>query len=165
MNAATWGTLALELSIGIRVWNKRLRPWVLAGGLLMHSVIMIMITIVVGFFAPAMFVLYLAFVSPDIVQRLPNAIKHVGAKSRSRLRSVTADDRHDMREHYEVDNESSPQPPALTSADWIKTAEPYGDQPGGTLLMTNGSKSSALACVESLMVWRALGQVGSRGGL
>ena len=73
MNAATWGTLALELAIGILVWVKPLRRWVLCAGLLMH--LTIMVTIGVGFFTPAMFVLYLAFVPPDTVRRLPTTIR------------------------------------------------------------------------------------------
>jgi hypothetical protein len=140
MNAATWGTLAIELSIGILVWNRRLRPWVLAAGVVMHS--LIMISIAVGFFAPAMFVLYLAFLPPEIVQRLPNTIKHFGPESLSRLRSQTptANVRHDdMCEHQQVDNDSSPRLPGHTPAEWIKIAEPYGDQPVGTWLINNGA--------------------------
>jgi hypothetical protein len=75
MNAATWGTLALELSIGILVWNRRLRQWVLAAGVVLHT--MIMMTIAVGFFSLAMFVIYLAFVPPKAVQRLPDDVKRV----------------------------------------------------------------------------------------
>jgi hypothetical protein len=138
MNVATWGTLALELSLGILVWNKRLRPWVLAGGLVMHS--MIMITIAVGFFAPAMFVLYLAFVPPEVVQRLPDTIKRVGVKSLSRFRSnsPTTSDRHDMRRHQQVDNNSSPRSHALSPAERIEAAESYGDLTVCTRPITNG---------------------------
>jgi vitamin K-dependent gamma-carboxylase-like protein len=68
MNAATWGTVAVELSIAFLVWNNRLRPWVLAVGVVMHTIIMI--TIAAGFFSVAMFVLYLAFIPPETVQRL-----------------------------------------------------------------------------------------------
>jgi hypothetical protein len=75
MNGATWGTLAIELAIGILVWNRRCRCRILAVGVVMHS--LIMITIAVGFFAPAMFVLYLAFIPPDTVQRLPNHVKRI----------------------------------------------------------------------------------------
>ena len=81
MNVATWGTLALELAIGILVWVKPLRRWVLGAGLLMHSTIMV--TIGVGFFTPAMFVLYLAFVPPDTVRRLPATIRRRIAAARS----------------------------------------------------------------------------------
>ena len=81
MNVATWGTLALELAIGILVWVKPLRRWVLVAGLLMHSTIMV--TIGVGFFTPAMFVLYLAFVPPDTVRRLPTTIRRHIATARS----------------------------------------------------------------------------------
>jgi hypothetical protein len=78
MNAVTWGTLAIELSVGILVWNKRLRPWVLAAGVVMHT--MIMITITVGFFTLAVFILYLAFVPPEIVERLPRSAKDMASK-------------------------------------------------------------------------------------
>ena len=69
MNVATWGALVAELSLALLVWNRRLRPWVLAAGVVMHTIIMC--TIAVGFFTLAMFVLYLAFIPPEAVQRLP----------------------------------------------------------------------------------------------
>jgi hypothetical protein len=81
MNLATWGTMAIELSIGILIWNRRLRPWVLAAGVVMHT--MIMITINVGFFSLAMFVLYLAFVPPESVRRLPDTIADIVTKLRT----------------------------------------------------------------------------------
>lgn len=66
MNAATWGTLVGELLIGILVWNRRCRAKVLIAGLLLHGIILV--TIAVGFFSPAMFLLYLAFVPPETVR-------------------------------------------------------------------------------------------------
>jgi hypothetical protein len=78
MNAATWAILAAELSLAILVWNRRLRPWVLAAGVVMHT--MIMITIAVGFFTLAMFVLYLAFIPPETVQGLPRSAKRMATK-------------------------------------------------------------------------------------
>ena len=39
-----------------------------------------MITIAVGFFTLAMFVLYLAFIPPETVQRLPRSAKRMAAK-------------------------------------------------------------------------------------
>jgi hypothetical protein len=133
MNAATWGAMLLELAIGILVWNQRLRPSVLAAGVVLHSTILI--TVAVGFFTPAMFVLYLAFLSPDVVRRLPNTITHVGAKSLSRLRSqsLTGNDRGDgVDAHLQADNDGPSVPPALTIAAPSKTAERYGDQPVDT---------------------------------
>jgi hypothetical protein len=75
MNVATWGTLLLELAIGVLVWNRRFRPWVLAAGVLMHT--MIMATIAVGFFSLAMFVLYVAFIPQETVQRMPITAKRL----------------------------------------------------------------------------------------
>jgi hypothetical protein len=81
VNIATWGTLATELSLGILVWNKRLRPWILAGGIVMHTTIAL--TINVGFFSPAMFVLYLAFVPPTTIRDLPATVRQRLARARS----------------------------------------------------------------------------------
>jgi hypothetical protein len=93
VNLATWGTLALELALGILVWNRRLRPWVLAAGVVMHTAIAL--TINVGFFTPAMFVLYLAFASPTLIRDLPAEVSRRLAKTRSsdrwQTRSVSAE--------------------------------------------------------------------------
>lgn len=78
MNLATWAILFVELSIGILVWHNRLRPWVLAVGVVMHTVIMM--TIAVGFFTLAVFVLYLAFVPARVVQRLPREVRRIATK-------------------------------------------------------------------------------------
>jgi HTTM domain len=66
--ALTFGTLAVELALGILVWNRALRPWVMSLGVVMH--IMIEYSIVVGFFGMAMVVAYLAFLSPVTAERL-----------------------------------------------------------------------------------------------
>ena len=78
MNAATWSVLAIELSVGILVWFPRFRPWVLAAGLLMHT--MIDLSIQIGIFSYAVLVLYLVWVSPQTVKSLPDRLR--------RLRSV-----------------------------------------------------------------------------
>ncbi|MEJ2884949.1 HTTM domain-containing protein [Actinomycetospora aeridis] len=59
---ATYGTLAVEIAVGILVWNRVARPWVLALGVLLH--LSIELTLTVGFFSSAMVVLYLAFLPP-----------------------------------------------------------------------------------------------------
>jgi hypothetical protein len=84
MNAATWGAVAVVLAVGILIWNRRFRPWVLAAGVALH--LGIDIGIEVGIFSYAMFVLYLAWVSPDTVQRLPHMLKQAAAKSVAVLR-------------------------------------------------------------------------------
>ncbi|MEJ2870913.1 HTTM domain-containing protein [Actinomycetospora sp. OC33-EN08] len=63
----TFGTLIIELSVGILVWNRRLRPWVLGAGALLH--LGIEVFIMVGFFSIAMWVLYLVFLSPEWTER------------------------------------------------------------------------------------------------
>ena len=73
INIATWGVLLVELFIGIFVWNNRLRRYVLLTGVAMHCAIML--TVAVGFFTPAMLVLYLAFVSPEAIRKLPTRLQ------------------------------------------------------------------------------------------
>lgn len=68
VNAATWGTLLIELALAILVWNRRCRFWVLAAGVVMH--VTMMVTMNVAFFSLAMFVLYLAFVPWETVKNL-----------------------------------------------------------------------------------------------
>lgn len=65
---ATWGTLIVELSVGVLVWNRRLRPYVLVAGAALH--VAIALTIRVGYFSAAMLVLYVAFVPPEMAARL-----------------------------------------------------------------------------------------------
>jgi Vitamin K-dependent gamma-carboxylase len=83
-NVATWGTLVVELAIGILVWNRRLRPWVLGAGVVLH--LSISMTLAVGFFSVAMFVLYLAFVPPEAVERLPDKLTQLATKSLASVR-------------------------------------------------------------------------------
>jgi len=63
VNLLTFGTLATELALGILVWNRRLRRWVLTAGVGFHLAIGWAIR--VGFFSVGMLVLYVAFVDPD----------------------------------------------------------------------------------------------------
>ncbi|HEV2686069.1 MAG TPA: HTTM domain-containing protein [Actinomycetota bacterium] len=67
-NLMTLGTLALEASLAVLVWNRKARPYVLALGALMH--IAIAINIMVGFFTMAILTAYLAFIPPDTMARV-----------------------------------------------------------------------------------------------
>ena len=60
---ATFGTLLLELSLAVLIWNRVLRPWVLGFGVLLH--VSIGFSIMVGFFTMLMLTTYLAFVPPE----------------------------------------------------------------------------------------------------
>lgn len=68
INVVTWATLAVELSMAILIWNRRLRPWVMLGGIALHGGIEI--TMKVGFFSYAMWVLYTTFIPEDTAERL-----------------------------------------------------------------------------------------------
>lgn len=73
-NVLSYGTLATELALGILVWNRRLRPWVLWLGVAFH--LAIDYSLRVGFFSYGMLVLYLAFVPPETMDRLVARLAH-----------------------------------------------------------------------------------------
>jgi hypothetical protein len=77
VNLITYGTLAIELAFPLLVWNRRLRPWVLGLGVLMH--VAIDLTITVGFFSYAILVGYLAFVPSGTADRLVDRLRSRGA--------------------------------------------------------------------------------------
>lgn len=108
MNAMTWGTLLIEFAIGVLVWNRRCRPWVLAGGVILH--LSIMLSIEVGLFSLAVYVLYLAFIPSDrvkaVVDKLPDAFSAVGA--RLRRRQVASNDDDDVELPPPVPKEPEP---------------------------------------------------------
>ena len=64
----TYGTLAVEFSLGVLIWNRRLRPYVLVAGIGLH--LSIDLTMRIGFFSWAVFVAYLAFVPPDRAEQV-----------------------------------------------------------------------------------------------
>ena len=78
VNVLTWVALGIELSIGVLVWTRRLRPWVLLAGVALHLGIEYRLR--VGFFSWAILVSYLSFVPPDVAERVLGGI---GARLRS----------------------------------------------------------------------------------
>jgi hypothetical protein len=79
----TYGTLAIEASVPILVWNKRLRPWALLAGAFLH--LGIEFSIRVGFFSLAMLTLYLSFLDPTWAQaRLLSVRDRLGERARAR---------------------------------------------------------------------------------
>jgi hypothetical protein len=86
-NLMTYGTLAVEFSLGVLVWNKRLRPWVLAIGIAFH--LLIDYSIRVGSFSLVAIVALIAFVSPDATERAINAVRIRLLTGSRRLRDDT----------------------------------------------------------------------------
>jgi hypothetical protein len=72
LNALTWATLLFEGSFIFLVWNRRLRPWVLGLGVLFHLGIDLFFD--VGFFSWAMWIAYLAFLPPEVADRVVGRI-------------------------------------------------------------------------------------------
>lgn len=74
IEAMTYGTLALELSLGILIWNRVARPWVMTLGVTLH--LGIDYSILIGFFSLAMFVGYLSFLRPENATRLVLGVRN-----------------------------------------------------------------------------------------
>ena len=68
LNLFTWATLAFELTFFALVWNRRLRPWVIATGVAFHLGIDVFLDI--GFFSLAIYTAYLAFLPDTVASRL-----------------------------------------------------------------------------------------------
>lgn len=78
-NLMTFGTLALETSLAILVWNRKARPYVLSLGVVMH--VLIALNIIVGFFSMAILTSYLSFIPPDTMTSvIDRARKRSGRK-------------------------------------------------------------------------------------
>lgn len=63
LNLVTWAALAFEATFIAIVWPRRLRPWVLAGGVAFHLGIDVFLDI--GFFSLAIWITYLAFLPTE----------------------------------------------------------------------------------------------------
>jgi hypothetical protein len=85
-NLLTYGTLAIELSLAILVWNRKLRPWVLLAGLSLH--LGIEYAIRVGFYGLTIMSLYLIWVPPERMEAILFALR--GRLSRSEAGATTA---------------------------------------------------------------------------
>ncbi len=85
-NFMTYGTLAVELSIGVLVWNRRLRPYVLLAGVGLHLSIELMMRI--GFFSWAVLVAYLAFVPPEQAEHVLQQVRVFGERRSERRKSA-----------------------------------------------------------------------------
>lgn len=63
----SWGTLVVEFALGVLVWVKELRYWVLLSGVLLHLGIDYSMNI--PLFGPIMVAAYITFVEPDHLQK------------------------------------------------------------------------------------------------
>jgi hypothetical protein len=86
-NLISYATLTTELALGILVWNRKLRPWVLLLGVAFHLAIDYALR--VGFFSYAMLVLYIAFIPADTMEAWLLGMRDRLARRRSR-RQVAA---------------------------------------------------------------------------
>jgi hypothetical protein len=84
-NLMTYGTLAVEASLPILVWNRRLRPYALLAGAFLH--LGIEFSIRVGFFSMAMLTLYLSWLDPKWAQAKILSLRDAWLE-RARLRAA-----------------------------------------------------------------------------
>jgi hypothetical protein len=68
LNVLTWATLAFEAVFGILVWNRVLRPWVLAVGVAFHLGIDLLLD--VGFFSYAIIAVYVTWLPASRLEQL-----------------------------------------------------------------------------------------------
>jgi len=66
-NLMTYGTLVVEASLAILIWNRRLRPYVIAAGIALH--LFIEVTFALGFFSTVMITSYITFTPEDAMER------------------------------------------------------------------------------------------------
>ena len=72
-NVFSFGTLVLELSLAILVWNRKLRPWILLAGLSLH--LGIEYSIRVGFFGLSILSMYVLWVPPERMEAVLLALR------------------------------------------------------------------------------------------
>ena len=72
-NVITFGVLGLELALGILVWNRVLRPYVLFAGVALH--LGIEYALRVGFFTWTILAAYLVWLSPAAAERVVAAVR------------------------------------------------------------------------------------------
>jgi vitamin K-dependent gamma-carboxylase-like protein len=80
VNLLTFGTLVVELSLAILIWNRRLRPWVIGAGIALH--LFIELVFALGFFSIVMITSYIAFVPEDAMERWLAGVRARARRSR-----------------------------------------------------------------------------------
>ncbi|MEZ4382598.1 MAG: HTTM domain-containing protein [Nannocystaceae bacterium] len=65
--AASWAALALEAALGVGLWSRRARRWLVPAGILFHAALFLALPVCV--FSALMVLLYLAFAAPAAVDR------------------------------------------------------------------------------------------------
>jgi hypothetical protein len=78
INVLTYATLVIEFCLGVLVWNRAARPYVLALGVCLH--LGIDSSLIIGFFSYAMMASYLTFVPPETATRWVLATRDFAAR-------------------------------------------------------------------------------------
>jgi uncharacterized membrane protein YphA (DoxX/SURF4 family) len=92
VTALTWGTLVAETACGTLIWVPRLRPWLMATGVMLH--VGIGWSLRVGYFSAAMLVFYVAFIPPRhaaaVALAVRDRLRHMSARRQKKPRREPA---------------------------------------------------------------------------
>lgn len=79
-NLLTFGTIAVELALAILIWNRKLRPFVIALGIALH--LFIEISFALGFFSMVIITSYISFVPEESMARFLMRVRERWRRSR-----------------------------------------------------------------------------------
>jgi hypothetical protein len=79
-NLLTFGTIVVELSLAILIWNRKLRPIVIALGIALH--LFIELSFALGFFSMVIIMSYISFVPEDTMARFLTRLRDRLRRSR-----------------------------------------------------------------------------------
>ena len=72
VKASAWFVVALEYALAVTLWIPRVRYWAIVAGVLLHA--LIYYTLPVNTFSLTMCLLYLAFIPPEVIHRIIDAL-------------------------------------------------------------------------------------------
>lgn len=85
----TYGTLAVELAVGVLIWNRRARPFVVVPAILLH--LLVDVTLAAALISAAMLTALVAFVPPETAGRLIADLRRRGSPRLTRVESAAGD--------------------------------------------------------------------------
>ena len=134
---ATYGTVAAELAIGVLVWNRAARPWVLTLGVLLH--LSIELTLAVGFFSVTIVTLSVAFLPPERAEQILCWVRDRLRARRCRRRPVAEPAAEEEPGERTVPEASEPSDPEAESSPGNQSRS---SSPGGSVIASSGGASS-----------------------
>ncbi len=82
----TYGTLAVELAVGVLIWSRRARPFVVVPAILLH--LLVDLTLAAALISAAMLTAFVAFVPPETASRWVADLRKRGSFRRPKPATV-----------------------------------------------------------------------------